>query len=279
MGEIAHDDEHFFPPFPSYLSITSVWSISLSDGEIKYLYPCKCMNQNILLWLDNKRYIAYEGFFDAMEVVQSFRLVDTENSTARVLYDGNFVQQTFDPIHETFAIYQLDSPEHPQGIYLVSTGNSAVRYLDNSSYPRDLPNWDEETGLFLSEEECEDNPSGFRAFDYLGNFKCVPKPTPTATPTPTVSEIYAAPDGKSVVASKLDGVWLKADGKTAVKIHPKAASQVLWCPNSSCFFFFAPQDEHTWALYHVSVPNMVIKMVDEGIATGQSGQWLGSENP
>jgi len=96
---------------------TSVWSVSVSASEIKYLYPCECMNQEILWWLDDKRYIAYEGSFDALDVARNLRLVDTASSTTRVLFDGDFVQESFDPIHQTFALYEL----YAQNIRRVST--------------------------------------------------------------------------------------------------------------------------------------------------------------
>jgi hypothetical protein len=72
-----------------------------------------------------------------------------------------------------------------------------------------------------------------------------------------------------------DGLWLETEGKAAISVSQETASDVIWCPDSSCFFFSALQQNHQWTLYHVSLPDLTIKMVDEGILSNGGYQWLG----
>jgi len=74
-----------------------------------------------------------------------------------------------------------------------------------------------------------------------------------------------------------DGLWLETDDKPAMKVSQETASDVIWCPDSSCFFFFMSQRNQRWRLYHVSMPDLTIKIVDEGIESTGGAQWLGGE--
>ena len=273
MHELLNDDEFFFAP--SSKPPTSVWSVSISTSEIKLLYPTAgaFTQQNTLWWLDDQRFIAYEGFLINADQARNLRFVDMDAGTDRILFDGEFGSLSFDPVHETVALYALGTEKYPQGIYLVSINNSTIRYLEDFLY-MSFPDWDENTGLFVSSSNCENDPQGLQAFDHQGNFKCVPRPTPTPEPWETAS--YPAPDGKWSISMK-DGLWLETGGKAAVQISLKIPSDIIWCPDSSCFFFSSVQQNQQWTLYRVSLPDLTIKMVDEGIESRGSYQWLGAE--
>jgi hypothetical protein len=274
MQELLNDVEVFFGPRSKPPS--SVWSVSVRDNEIKPLYSTgeAHTEQNILGWLDDKRFFAYEGFLVNADQARNLRLVDMEAGTNQILFDGEFVMISFDPIHEVFALYELQTEKYPQGIYLVSVKNGTIRYLEGPPYNLNLPDWDSETGLFVSDEACENDPQEFYAFDYQGNFQCVPKPTPT----PASDEItsYPAPNGQWSLSAK-DGLWLEANKQPAILVSQDTASDVIWCPNSSCFFFSVLQQDHRWNLYRVSLPDLIVKLVDEGIESRGTYQWLGVE--
>jgi hypothetical protein len=191
------------------------------------------------------------------------------------LFDGPFVEARLDPIHETFALYTLVTEKYQQGWYLVSMKNNTIRSLDGPPHISNFVEWDSETGLFVSEDDCQNDPQSFQAFDYQGNFSCVPKPVPTPAPLETVN--YPAPDGKWSVSVN-DGLWLETEGRAAVRLSQKTPSDVIWCPDSTCVFFslFQP-DKDEWTLYRVSLPDLAITMVDEGIQSRGSYQWLGVE--
>jgi len=274
MQELLNDGGFFFAP--SSKPPSSVWSLSVSTNEIKFLYSTgdASTEQNILRWLDDKRFIAYEGFLVNADQARNLRLVDMDANTNRILFDGEFVMESFDPIHEVFALYELDTEKYPQGIYLVSMKNGTILRLEGPPYNLDFPDWDSETGLFVSDDACEKDPHSMQAFDYQGNFKCVPEPTPT--PAPLEIANYPAPNGKWSISVQ-DGLWLETEGKPAVRVSQETASDIIWCPDSNCLFFSVLQQNQQWVLYHVSLPDLTIKMVDEGIESRGSYQWLGGE--
>lgn len=275
MQELHNDVEAFFGPHS--IPPTSVWSISVSSNEIKFLYSTgdAYMPQTIAYWLDDKRFYAFEGFtWNALDQARNLRFVDMEAGTDRILLDGDFLKDSYDPVHDTFALYRYESSEGPQGIYLLSAKNGSIRYLEGPPYNLDLDRWDSVTGLFVSTSRCEQDPSSLQAFDHLGNFKCVPELTPMSEWDEITS--YPAPNEQWNVLVQ-NGLWLETQGKTPVLVSQETASDVICCPDSSCFYFSALQQNHRWDLYHVSLPDLTIKMVDEGIESRGTYQWLGVE--
>ena len=263
---------------------SSLWSVSVSDNQLRRLYSIEegdcCVENgyyhlNSPQWLDDKRFLINEGAAGNADLppARNLRLVDTGSGETRVIVDFSFWSYSLDKIHGILAV-EVAWPEegYEQGVYLVSLKNSAVRHLDEIV---GNVGWDEKTGLFVSGNSCEDDPEKLRAFNYLGEFRCVsrpPEPTPTAVPT-----AYPAPDGKSEVSAQ-EGLWLKAAGADAVQVSQETAANVIWCPDSSCFFFFVKQEDHTSQLYHVSLPDLTIKLVDEGIESVKNYQWLQKED-
>ena len=276
VQELLSDFEFLFTPHSKPPS--SVWSVSVSTNEIKLLYSTgeDPSWQNILLWLDDKRFITYEGFLVDADQARDLRLVDMEAGTNRILFNGVFVMISFDPVHEVFIIYEQNTENClPSTICLVSLKDGTIRIPQNIPPYMPFPDWDENTGLFVSGEACENDPQNLQALDYRGNFICAPQPVPTQPSVETVS--YPAPNGQWNVSIK-DGLWLETQGQQAVKLNEQEASNVIWCPDSSCFFFFIAQQNQLWSLYHASVPDLKVKMVDEGIANdGTNAQWLGGE--
>jgi WD40 repeat protein len=276
MQEILDDGEEFlFDPHSKPPS--SVWSVSVSTSEIKLLYSIDNAStiQNILLWLDDKRFITYEGFLVDADQAHDLRLVDMETGSNRILFNGVFIMISFDPVHEVFIIYEQNTENClPSSICLVSMKDGTIRPLGDRPYYFSFPWWDENSGLFVSGSDCENDPQSFQAFNYQGTFRCVPKPMPTPTRLETAR--YPAPNGKWNVSVK-DGLWLETENQPAIQISQDVASDVMWCPDASCFFFFMSQPNQKWSLYHVSMPDLTVKMVDDGIESTGSAQWLVGE--
>ena len=72
-----------------------------------------------------------------------------------------------------------------------------------------------------------------------------------------------------------DGLWLEAEGTAAMQVSKETASDVIWCPDSSCIFFFVRQQDYKWNLYRVSMPDLTVKIVDSGIESAGGAKWLG----
>ena len=163
---------------PSESPPMSIWSVSVSNNKIKELYSLDYQDHHILSWLDDESYFAYDGdLVHTAGLMWALRLVNTRTGEVRKVFSGQAMEYEFDKIHETFAILTTE------GTYLVSIKNSTVR--KNPFYGSF--EWNEEIGLFVTYQDCKNDPAGYQAFDYLGNFRCMPKPNPTPESTQTRS--------------------------------------------------------------------------------------------
>jgi dipeptidyl aminopeptidase/acylaminoacyl peptidase len=275
MQELLNDEEFLFAPYSKTPS--SVWSVSVDTNEIKLLYSTAeaLTEQNIEYWLDDQRFIAYEGYLVNADQARGLRLVDVEAGTNRILFGGVFVMLSFDPVHEVFIIYEQNTEIClPSTMCIVSVKDGSIRPVGDQPYSISFPWWDENTGMFVSGDDCENDPQSLQAFNYQGTPVCVPKLEPT--PEPPENASHPAPDGKQTLTVK-DGLWLESQGQAEIQISPDVPSDVTWCPDSTCFFFSVPQPDNTWTLYHVSLPGLEMKKVDEGIQSKGTYQWLGGD--
>jgi hypothetical protein len=273
MQELLNDNENEFLFDPSSKPPSSVWSVSVSTSEIKMLYSTgdAYTIQQILLWLDDQRFITYEGWLVNADQARDLRLVDTKTGTNNILFHGVFVMISFDPVHEVFVLYEQNTENClPSSICLVSMKDGTIRTVtDIPDYYLSFPDWDENTGLFVSSSDCPNDPQSFQSFNYQGTFRCIPKLSLTSVPLETVS--YSSPDGQWSLSVK-DGLWLESDGQPAILISQEPASNVIWCPDSTCFFFSVLRNNHL-SLYRVSLPDRIITTIDEASFGGY--QWLG----
>ena len=282
--------------FYSYTSALSLWRVSVSTNQIQSLYWLeqddfrytiegrlsseRAYHMEGPIWLDDKRFLIYE---DSVSVdygpAKNLRFVDTSSGEARMIFESFVAGVAFDKVNDVVAVYSsYDGEEYEAGNYLISLRDFAVLHLDIDGYFGDVDwvgdvDWDEKTGFFVSDTSCEDDPEKLRGFNHLGELRCVsppPEPTPTAVPVVTA---YPAPDGKAEVSVQ-EGLWLKAGGGDAIQVSPETASNVIWCPDSNCFFFFVKQEDSTSQLYHVSLPDLTIKLVDDGLQNVTDYWWL-----
>jgi WD40 repeat protein len=271
MQEILNDKEFLFDPYSEPPS--SVWSVSVSTSEIKLLYSTDDAYtiQNILLWQDDKHFIAYQGFLVNADQARDLRLVDTETGTNQIMFNDVFIAASFDPVHDVVALYAPYTENCvPNAICLVSMKDGTIRALEDPPATLSFPRWDENTGLFVSSSDCESDPQSLQAVNYQGTLRCVPKSTPD------LDSLYPAPNEKWSLSIK-DGLWLEGSGQPAILVNKEAPSDVMWCPESNCFFFSVLQQHGRWNLYHVSLPDLNVKLLVEGIGSTGTYQWLGVE--
>ncbi len=268
MGEL-HES-----PYPY---TTSLWAVSPANGEIRKLYSLAALYprfvsseagypQAILGWLDDRRFIVYGGttLVNAFDLpVYGLQLVDLDARKATRLVDDVVVAAELDTDHATVAVSVYD-PEKSDayegsGIYLVSTSNPKLRYMGSGEL---YPIWHAELGLFVTEESCENDPQGKRAFDYRGEWQCIHLSWPDSFPSP---------DGQWHISIQ-DGTWLKTNGNQPIQIIPGNATQAIWRPDSQGFFFVADQ-----ILYYVSLPQATLTVIDQNVKDWFDYQWVGGD--
>ena len=255
MGEILQDSGVVYP------SITSLWAVSVSTNDIHLLYSLENPSpQGILGWVDNEKFIVYDGnsLHNALDLPASnLRMIDVASDKIQIVFDGDFMTAELDAASQTIVLFgKHNGDQYQQGTYLLSIGAYTVRYLGGFQ-----SEWNDFAKLFVTNVACEGDSAKTQAFDFSGNMQCVQ--------LPLRPDRYPSPDGKWQISLQ-DGVKLEAEGKPAISVSTDPATQVIWCPDSKCFFFVANQ-----ILYHASVPDLAIQVVDEQLGKDEVAfQWL-----
>jgi DNA-binding CsgD family transcriptional regulator len=255
MGEILQGSGVAYP------SITSLFAVSVTTSDIHLLYSLKNPSpQSLLGWVDNEKFIVYDGSspHHAQDIpARNLRMIDVASDKTQIVFDGDFTTAKLDAASQTIVLYgKHNGDQNQQGTYLLSIGAFTVRYLGGFQ-----SEWNDFAKLFVTNVACESDSAKIQAFDFNGKIQCVQ--------LPLRPDRYPSPDGKWQVSLQ-DGIKLEAEGKPAVSVSTDLATQVIWCPNSKCFFFVANQ-----ILYHVSVPDLAIQVVDERLGKDEIAfQWL-----
>jgi hypothetical protein len=147
---------------------------------------------------------------------------------------------SLDKTHETVVVLAWD------GVYMISTSNPEPKLMKGISH---MPWWDDEVGLFVADEPCENDPTGRKAFDYKGEWQCVHHELPP--------ESLSSPGGEWQISLQ-DGTWLKASAGQAVRISEDIPTQIIWRPDSKGLFYIEKQ-----ILYYASLPGLEIKVADK----------------
>lgn len=241
--------------------------LSPTSGECDLLYSLEHpFPQGNAGWLDNERLLVYDGtsFYDALDLpANNLRLVDITSGEIKTLFDGSFWSVEVDIGGETVALYAASQPGYEQGTYLVSFTDPTPRVIKHEEFlaGQIVGNWNEDHGLFVTDLPCEDDAEGLQAFDASGKWYCVR--------LPVLPDFYPSPSGHWRVSLK-GGVWLDKGGKQAILVSADEATQVIWCPDSGCFFFVANE-----ILYHVSLPDLAVLKVDDQLKRKRVVyQWL-----
>jgi hypothetical protein len=236
MSEILKDGGY---PYAS-----SVWSVSLTDGDIQLLYSLDpAYPQGLLGWLDNDRFITFSGtsLANALDLpAYNLRIVDKMTSKVTQLFNGGFMAASLDQIHETIAVYAGGE------VYMISTSNPEPRPLKGIL---GVPWWDDEVGLFVTFDPCETIPTGRKAFNHKGESQCLY--------SQLSPESLASPDGKWQVILQ-DGFWLKSNDQQPVRVSEATSTQIIWRLDSQGLFFIANN-----VLYYASLPDAKVSIVDK----------------
>ena len=255
MGEILQGSDVVYP------SITSLFAVSVSTNDIHLLYSLENPSpQGILGWVDNEKFIVYDGnsLDNALDVpARNLRMIDVASDKIQLVFDGSFTTAELEATSQTIVLYgKHNGDQYQQGTYLLSIGAYTVRYLGGFQ-----SEWNNFAKLFVANVACEGDSAKKQAFDFSGNMQCVQPPLRP--------DRYLSPDGKWQISLQ-DGVNLEAEGKPAISVSTNPATQVIWCPDSKSFFFVANQ-----ILYHASVPDLAIQVVDEQLGKDVVAfQWL-----
>ena len=258
IGEIH---ENYYP----YTS--SLWAVSLRSGDVRLLYSRdeNPYPQGLLGWLDDKRFIVYDGtsLANALDLpAHNLRVVDLSSGEVTTLFNGSFMAAILDAPHETVVFLTYD--EEPkegfvgEGLYLVSASHPQLRHLEGGNFLT----WDADLALFVTDISCEDNPAGRKAFDYREEWQCV---YPRIQP-----ESLSSPDGIWQVSLE-DGFWLERSNHEAIQISKQTPTQIIWRKDSGGLFFI-----ENLILYYTPLPNLNVTIVDK-YPGGDSiiYQWVG----
>ena len=255
MGEILQGSDVVYP------SITSLWAVSVSTNDIHSLYSLeKPSPQGILGWVDNEKFIVYDGpsLKDTAGLpARNLRMIDVVSDKTQTVFNGDFTTAELDAASQTIVLFgKHNGEQYQQGTYLLSIGAYTVHYLGGFQ-----SEWNDFAKLFVTNVACEGDSAKTQAFAFSGKMQCVQ--------LPLRPDHYPSPDSKWQISLQ-DGVKLEAEGKPAISVSTNPATQVIWCPDSKCFFFVANQ-----ILYHASVPDLAIQAVDEQLGKDEVVfQWL-----
>lgn len=254
-------------PDPTFFGTTSLWVASIQGNDFRRISAIpSAMPQGILGWAERTQFIAYDGFTgNALEVAQNLRLVNLAGQT-QMLFDGAFVEAELDDTRKVIALYVLSQEKYEQGTYLISVSDPTPRFLT----PHQLT-WDEDLKLFVIPDDlppvpCQGDPGALQAFDRTGTPRCIKPPK-----LPQV-DTYPSPNFRWKVLLQ-GGVSLIATASGARQsVSPDPATQVIWCPDSTCFFYVAGT-----ALVRVSVPVLAVDHIDNQLPPGRQAMdfyWL-----
>ena len=243
MGEISYNSEY---PYTS-----SVWAVSVNINEVRLLYSFgkNSYPQGLLGWLDNSRFVVYDGttLFDALDLpAYNLRMVDKDTGETITLVNGGFIAAALDIDHQTVVFY-TNTGEDP-GVHIFSglkPNSGSIKMEGLISFP----SWDNEIGLFVTFDPCEDDPNSRTAFNYKGELSCLHYQLPV--------ESLSSPDGMWEVILQ-DGFWLKSTDQQPIRIVEVSPTQIIWRLDSQGLFFIANN-----VLYYTPLPNVNVEIVDK----------------
>ena len=256
IGEVS---EAFRTNFPG---TTSLWAVSVSTNEIRLIHTFDdSYPRNFLGWVDNERFIIYDGtsLYNALDLpANNLHLVDIKTNKLHTIFDGFFMTVELDAASKTIVLYggKRNDELYKHGTHLISISDDTDQYMGGYQARRN-----EALELYVTDGPCENDPSKFLAFDLRGEFQCVQLPL---RPDDSLS-----PNGEWKISLQ-KGVQLVTKEDSVIPISEELVTQIIWCPNSGCFFFVTNR-----TLYHVSLPDLTIKKVDERLGMEETFfQWL-----
>lgn len=240
------------------LFTSSVSAVSLTTGEIRLLYAVDNLRyQSVLAWLSNNRFLAYGGnVHNPLERGGDLLLVDLAGYV-QSLFSGEFHWVEFIKASNLVGILQSAGSTH-----LVSLKDFKATEFDGSY------EWNDELGKFVDHWPCQETPKKIKTLDVRGKTECIDAPTPVV---PVWADHTPSPDGKWQVVLQDGQIVLQYGDQTTVSFGSNGpVTQVIWCPDSTCFFFVANR-----SLYRASIPYLYSQTIDEELEADRiTYQWM-----
>lgn len=238
----------------------SVQALSPFHDETRQLYTSPKGSQVVYDWLDDTRFLAYGENFPYAE---DLRLVNLSGSV-ETLFTGTFGISGLDKAHGILVLNSFGTYD----AYRISIENRSVTLIDQA---QDYY-WHDEWGLFVAHvHSCDGDPKKIKILTSDGVVQCMDQPVP-AKPAP--AERSPSPDGQWQVIYKDGKLLLEALNQTTSSITDAFVTQLIWCQDSTCFFFVANKE-----LYRVSVSDLTLQRIDASLKKDVIHyQWLNARN-
>lgn len=239
-------------------AVNSISAVSLTTGEIRFLYTVDNLRyQSVLGWLDHKRFLMYGGnIYNAHERGGDLLLVDLAGNVKSV-FKGDFFWVEFLKESSMIGVQKT-----PQSMYLISLKDYKATRFDG------LYEWNNDLGMFVDHWPCQEIPKKIKTLDVSGKTECVDEPAPIV---PVWADHTPSPDGKWQVVLQDGQIVLQNGDQTTVSFGSNGpVTQVIWCPDSTCFFFVANR-----SLYRASIPYLYSQTIDEALEEDRiTYQWM-----
>lgn len=245
-------------------SINGMWIASIEETESELLYASKeCYAEQIMGWVGNDSFVVeHGGGISRKEIC----FVDLETGNVQVLFPDPFLFGAVDKKSGAVAFFPHTNVPNStfdleMGIYLVSPEITTPKMIySTDQFPRF--SWDEEKGLFVSNIECETDPTQVMAFDSSDEKFCVPKQNDSYS--------YISPDEQYYLDRDSEWIVYKANGDKL-----GAVSEIIgglgWSLDSKGFFINSDE-----TIFYISVPELVLYEVHQSEKGYYDFTWLGA---
>jgi len=246
------------------LSISGMWIASIEDAESELIYDStECYAEQIMGWVGNDSFVVeHGGGISRKEIC----FVDLETGNVQVLFPDPFLFGVVDKKSGAVAVFPHTNVPNStfdleMGIYLVSpeiTTPKLIRSTDQFS----RFSWYEEKGLFISNIECETDPTQAMVFNSSGEKICVTKQKDSYS--------YISPDEQYYLDRDSEWIIYKANGDKL-----GAVSEIIdglgWSLDSKGFFINSDE-----TIFYISVPEMVLYEVHQSQKGYYDFTWVGA---
>lgn len=186
------------------------------------------------------------------------RLVDVATGDIKTIFDDRIDGIIMDGQKKALVIYTSGHDKYDMGIYLVPIARPTPKLVFDGFT---AVQWDDDLQKFTASDvpNCKDQPHTVAVFDLNPQIRCITQPTWEPYKTPTAEQRNVSPDKKWRVALNETNVTLEGvSDKTSSLVLNAPGTQVIWCPDSTCFFLISNK-----VLYRVSLPDLGIQKIDD----------------
>lgn len=160
----------------------SLWAAKADGSEVRWLYSPQYGSADIYKWIDQSSFYSYEiswcGF-------TAFRLINLEKNSIITIFDlsqegcGGVMTFQFDA-NSGAVVYQFVLPDtstmfQDWDLYLTTPWAPSPRWMlpENYEASQRIYAWDEELGIYVAYNGCDDNEDLFFAFNPQGEVFCI----------------------------------------------------------------------------------------------------------